>query len=397
MNECWDFCILNLYSRSNGPTILKTVPEKIHFQKQKQLFVSCCFPETHSDNSIYSFSILKYLVFVYSFGYNGEVYSIAIASRHCFANIFLNFLQTTSDSFKKETPEERFNIISDLLSTWVYNQNSKEIKIFYPKKSFTQSIDYDQSYYMSFDPSQLIGHEPTLSEIWTAIIKGHCVLLVGTTPEQVSASVFSILSLFAPLRYTDHLLIYTGIGDPRFLEVINGSTKWKIVGTTNVLACERCTQFDVVVKLPTKKLSAKPEIRSAIQKKTNKLMKKCEFQMNKNLEIDPYFDLLELPLSEKQIKDIASTTDFTPEDIQQFLNSVTFVEWRKATVFRSQFRELFLSFIPECILPNRTEEQLQKMLFHLGYMPEKFVGDDHMLAVIHEHVKLIKKKLASMQ
>ena len=170
------------------------------------------------------------------------------------------------------------------------------------------------------------------------MLTGKGVLFVGNNAEQVSKAVFSAFSLFAPLRFSDSLLIYTGLGDQRFADVICNSTKWKVVGTTNILAAERCKQFEVVVKLPNKPLSKNPDLRQAIQKKTNRLMKKCELQMNKSLEIDSYFDLLDRKLQEKQMQSIIQGTDFTIDDIKRVMETSTFSDWRKSVLFRSQFR-----------------------------------------------------------
>ena len=395
MNDVIDFCILNYYSRQKGPSVIKKIPENIDFQKQKNTFLTCCFPETHSDNSIYAFSISKYLVFVYSFSFNAEIYSIAFGSRQCFASLFLDFLKDVSKTFKKEqAPEERFTFICDLLSKWKYQYSKKDIKVYFSKEHFHKDVDFEMTFYMRFNPAELIGNEQVLNDIWKTIIKGGCVLLVGYDAEQVSSAVFSILSLFAPIHYADSILLYTGLGDQRFMDIINGSKKWKIVGTTNQIAAERCTQFDMIVKLPKKKISSKEDIRGAIQKKNNRLMKRCEFQLNKSLEIDPYFDILNLPLSDKQINDIVNGTEFSADDLKTFMKSASFTEWRKSIIFRSQFRECFLSYIPESII-NRPEDQLKKMLEQLDKISTKFVGDDHVLAVIQQHIKFIKKKLSN--
>ena len=123
------------------------------------------------------------------------------------------------------------------------------------------------------------------------------------------------------------------------------------------------------------------------------LKKRVEMQLNKNVENDPYSDLLEIPLTYPQILEIVSETKLTPQDFQLFQKSLTFTEWRKSITIRAQFRDSMLSIPPETIIENRPDDELVKIQKILTDLPNKMPGDDHIKAVINQHLKLIRKRL----
>ena len=394
MSTFWDACVLLKNTRENGPIILKQIPEKTDAIKQKNSFIYCSFPETQETDSIFAFSINKHLCFSWSLLYEDELYAIVIVSHHCFPYLFLEFLKNCKKAFTQDPPEEILDAITVFLSQWKYHPESAQLSVVYPTINFTTTIDATHTFFMQFDPSVLIGNTiEILDEVWQSMITGKGVLFIGENAEQVSKAIFSALSLVAPLRYADHFLVYTKLGDQRFADIIGGSKKWKIVGTTNQLASERCKQFHTVIKLTNKNVAPQPELRQEIQKRMHKLKKRVEIQFNKNVEEDPYSDLLEIPLTYPQILEIVSKTKLAASDFQLFQKSQTFSEWRKSITIRAQFRDSLLSISPESVIENRPDDELVKIQKILQNLPNKMPGDDHIKAVINQHLRLIRKRL----
>ena len=118
-----------------------------------------------------------------------------------------------------------------------------------------------------------------------------------------------------------------------------------------------------------------------------------EIQFNKNVEEDPYSDLLEIPLTYPQILEIVSKTKLAASDFQLFQKSQTFSEWRKSITIRAQFRDSLLSISPESVIENRPDDELVKIQKILQNLPNKMPGDDHIKAVINQHLRLIRKRL----
>lgn len=394
MSTFWDGCVLIKYSHNAGPTIIKQYPEKLEISKQRKSFLACAFPETQEKDSVFTFSINKHLCFSMLLTRDNELYAIVILSHHCFPHLFVEFLKSCKKTFTIDQPEEILDAITVFLSQWKYDSATTQISVVYPTINFSTLLDATHTFFMQYDPSVLISTDiKVLYDIWKAIIIGSGILFIGETAEQVSSAIFSALSLITPLRYADHLLIYTRFGDQRFAEIIEGSKKWKIVGTTNALAAERCKQFHTVIHLESKNVPTQPELRQEIQRQTNKIIKRVESQLNKAVETDPYYDLLETPLPYPQITEVVSKTKLDEDDFKSFQKTQTFKSWRKGIALRIQFRESMLSFSPEQVVENRPDDELDKISTILKGIPQKMPGDNHMKAVINQHLKLIKKRL----
>ena len=207
--------------------------------KQKKSFINCSFPETQENDSIFAFSINKHLCFSWTLMYKDELYAIVIVSHHCFPYLFMEFLKNCRKTFTMDSPEDVLDAISVFLSQWKYHPESAQISVVFPTKNFSTTIDAIHTFFMQFDPSVLIGNTlEILDEVWESMITGKGVLFIGENAEQVSKAVFSALSLITPLRYSDHFLIYTRLGDQRFADVIMGTEgKLSIIKRSSMAEC----------------------------------------------------------------------------------------------------------------------------------------------------------------
>ena len=367
MNQFFDSCCLIEYSRSNGSKIIKTLPKNLDLKEDLPILLSCCFPEKLIQSSIHSFSLTYHICFSWSFLFNDTYYSIVILSKHCFAYLFCQFLKNVEKNYLKLDPLISFLKIFELLNSWKISKLN-ELLLNYPDHQFTTPLDSSHSFYFQFEPTIFLNKNAPFDEIWNCLLTNKGILIVGESAEIVSKTIFSLLSIIAPLKYSEPILVYTRLGDPRFAEIINGNLKWKIVGTTNKLVIERCKQFKLILNIETKSSYPLPEIRINLQKRTSKILKNFEIFMNRNLEIDPYSELIGNNLNEKQLLEIypqsnskkLSPKRLTIDELKKFQNSLSFLDWKKHNLSRRQFRETFLSFNPNDILLNRSFNDLKK-------------------------------------
>ncbi|EAX92338.1 hypothetical protein TVAG_444740 [Trichomonas vaginalis G3] len=388
---------LQKFTRPEGPCLLVNLPESFTlFTKKKQL-LSITFPEINTNNTIYSFSIKVLFGFCWVFTYENELYSICIGTRYPYAVIFFDFLKDAIKLLKKEIPEARVNKMYEVLKKWRSDPNSPNVIAPFLSAERIYPLDVNLTHFMAYDPSVFVNDEAKIDDLWNSLVTGKGILLIGNTPEQASQAAYSVLSLIAPYKYIEMINIYTGLGDPRFLDIINGSTKWKIVATTNALAADRCQQFKTIIKLPARNYNPSPELRAILQKKTAKLFYRIELQFNKRIEVDPYSDILEYPLSAQQINEIIQHLKMTTENFDLLQKMNFFQEWKKSIIFRSKFRESFLSFIPKQVIATKNEAELKKISKILEFLSSKYKNDIHMSAVISEHIKLVNNRLQPSQ
>jgi hypothetical protein len=253
-------------------------------------------------------------------------------------------------------------------------------------------LDVGQSTFQDFSLKTWLGARTDLARIWRALVRNTGILIVGNSPETVSNAVFAVISIIGPLIYREPFLVYTRLGDPRFSEVVDGSTHWKIVGTTNFLALQRCKQFSVVIKLPDiAKLVNDETERGLFVRKTSKLLESCQRAINRRIKRDPYVELLGEPMvgqeSEKSdLKDENAVTRVL------FYSTLTFAGWRRGLVLRDEYRSGFLSISPEKIVVGRSYETLVRMEACLCELDKMFVNDEHLLAVLRRHLHLVRKE-----
>jgi hypothetical protein len=232
--------------------------------------------------------------------------------------------------------------------------------------------------------------------LWRALLTNSGVLILGPNPEIVSNAVYSVVSLVAPLQYREPVLVFTRLGDPRFADVINGSRFGKIVGTTNILAFERCKQFKVVLKVEVPIRDHETEIRNVLSQKTKRLLTKFEGELDELLETDPYSDFIGTEFTLEDCRVIGSTDpkskQLSPAEVFEFQQTMTFAFWRQSIALRGNLRDSFLSMSPEDAVAGRPPDELDKMEVALQKIQEKFPGDGHWMAVVDRHRHFIRRE-----
>lgn len=360
---CDASCLVK-FTRKQGAHIVKYVPYNYDFNGQERFITSCAFPELYDQaDSIFAFSIARANCFTWSFIYNLEQYSVVLITHHLLGDTFIRFLQDSRKKLANKAPIEILNQIWLYVTSWTCNSKSAILTVITPefdltekkfsqKSSFFSSIEKQKGIfevkldnsvivYSDFDPFVWIGSNDNFDylKIWHALMTGKCILIIHDDPSSVSNAVFSVISLVDPFMYCEEYLSFTRIGDPRFAEIINGSTRWKIVGTTNLLAAERCKQFSIVINLSKKTTiqqaqsglrtfsvfslplkivgmrqtaslkyffnnsfsASSNEKRKLIKRLTIRLMQKLEDALNEILTINPYSDFLQIPITKDDV------------------------------------------------------------------------------------------------
>jgi hypothetical protein len=324
---------------------------------------------------------------------------VTITSHHYFARVFLDFLNDSRTVLKSATPEDRLNQIWQCLTAWQLEDDIVTVKT--PARTFSVVSDTTYLTFSHFDPGFWLGANQDFDEIWRSLMTNAGVLLVGPTPEHVSNAVFSLFSLVSPLQYRDPALVYTRLGDPRFADVINGATVWKIVGTTNILALETCRQFRTVVKLPLLVNRSASDVRKTPTERTRRLLGRFESALNSLLDQDPYSDFLGTKLTHDELSGIGSrkskTKQLSDREAGKFQNSLTFAGWQSAIAFRDDLRDALLSSAPQDVVADRSPEALAVIEQTIPMLLHKFGGDRHVCAVLNRQMHWLKRERRAMQ
>ena len=394
----FDVICLVKYTRDKGPIIIEKNPSTFELNQQEVIITSCSFPENSKQpTAIFTFSNDFSLCYSYSFIYENENYSVTICSHFLISDCYLKLLETVKEKMENQTPLEKFHEVSDLLLKWKVKQN--KFFAYYAGSEEIGQVNFNaKANFDSFHPNEWIDKKTDMLNLWKNLICGKNILVFGESPSIVSNCVLSILSLLAPMKYTDKFLPFTRFGDPRFAELINGSKKWKVVGTTNDLVLSRCEQFNLIIKLNGNKKpygsskSKEDEIRKKESSLLGKLVKLIDYKIRK----DPYFDLLMKPISKDDIIKCGikcKGTELSFDDIYNFIQLDSFTNWRKNIVFRSSLRESFLSISPETVINETDPKILKTMLTHLNNLKNTYKDDVHYFAVLSKHAKIIMNKL----
>lgn len=538
MSHFFDAACLVQFDYKEGAHIIKYYPSDFDFSGQESILSICSFPEVRQTSptktndkasiEIFASSIATQNSFVLSFlYYNNQTHkrepnSLVIITHKTIASevfriildariLLLRLLKEEKQIFKqsydisphpqKSVPEILLDEVWKGIRSSTFDYETGTFFVTTPIRRYPKLLTQKHVTYAQFDPLFWLGQETNIFTIWRALLTNREILIVGESATHVSCAIFSILSLIAPLKYSELYIPYTRLGDPRVKEITNEkSKKWKLVGTTNQFIAEQTTQFSVIGYLPPllerklreidpdeieKKLYSdfgqNPSISSStnqsfssstdvstsqisllarnmqsfekgssdidnpklipflniytnakglstLRKATKQILKHIEFKLNEKLNTDPYFDLLDKQLEEtdfyglfiaskpkgnqeKNSKSSQPYTEqllnqmnkkknnpriryFTTRDAMKFQSTATFRNWRAKILYRTAFRESFLSQNPEDILPKLTQEELIKIRDLLANeISEKFASDMHMRAVIKKYLHAIKKFL----
>ena len=388
-----DFACLVKFDRTDGAHIVRSMPEDYPPIERSDSLSWCCFPEASAQTeSVHTSNIGNQMCFHWCFVYNDERYAVTVVSHHFFAAPFVKLLQDARRALKDASPDDRIDTIWNCISKWT--REGEYVQLHTPLGRYVLDNIGEFVTFSQFDPTFFFGNRVDFSKVWDALMTRAGVLVVGDSPALVSHGVMSLLSLVAPLRFCDPVLSYTRLGDPRFSDVINGSTEWSVVGTTNILALERCNQFEVVLRIPQERGEKTEAPRSTLKTRTKRVLALLRSAMNSQLDRDPYWDLLGREIQSDRLH---FESPLERKKLDLFLKTAMFRDWQIFIAAREEFRDAFLSALPEQVVSGRSLDTLQKMEAALDIVESKYKTDGHMMAVIacHRHfIRREKRKLS---
>jgi hypothetical protein len=200
---CCSAALLVRFNRSRGYHVVKPFPADYSLGAREPFVTTVSFPESpqHAD-SIFASSFCNKYCHHWSFVHEGEPHAVAPRTRRT--------------------------------CSWRSRRDSNALAVATLSGTFRVPAALSCG---AFAPCGCFGADVDLAHVWKAILTNRGVLIVGPSPKAVSRAVFALMALVAPFQCRDPVLVFT-----RFADVIDGSTVWKVVATTNVLAVERCPQ-----------------------------------------------------------------------------------------------------------------------------------------------------------
>ena len=371
-------------------------PEKYDISEDLDIIKVNSFPSNAQIGSsgVHVFNSLNYTCHSYVFTYKNVFYSIVIISSSFHPCLFTDFLHSVQKSFEgdeKSDADLRFQLVKSLITSWEYDGSDKLIANF-PFETFTIDLGKTQNWTQSFDISPLSS---AIEHIWKALLSNSGILIIGATAEIASSAALAALSIIEPLKYFDPYLLYTRSGDPRFKAILEGSTEYKLVATTEAFIPKK-NQFAMILNIPNGTFTPCPELQDQYQHRTARFFSVVIGAMNQALLVDPYFDILD-----KKIDNIQIYTSNAPLFNKAFFDKVesteTFKRWRNRRKIRDETRAAFLSVPPEDALKKLPDDKLDIAKDELIRIFNTAHGDMHLQTVIKLHLKAINKRLKLLQ
>lgn len=376
------------------PTVIEQFPPQLDMSADIAIMKACAFQSTcRGYNGVHVFNTENFYGHAWTFNFENRFYSIIIATISFRPALYTKFLQAVKQSFENDTstdPEARMGLVKSLIESWNYDSTDKLV-VNFPYQTFTVDLAHTSNWTEEYDISPLSS---LIEHLWKALISNSGVLIVGANAEICSNALLAALSIIEPLRYMDKMLIYTNRNDPRFKEILDGSSEYKLVATTEQFFPQK-TQFHVVVRIPSGAFTPTPELQTQYQERTVRFFAIAMGAMNQSLLVNPYFDLLERP-----IDNIQRYTQNSPLFDRRFFEKVekteTFRRWRSRKRMRDQLRGAFLSVPPKDAVAFVKDEELLKAKEELERIYNSSEGDEHFRIILGMNRKLVDKRIRSL-
>ncbi|OHT12625.1 hypothetical protein TRFO_03663 [Tritrichomonas foetus] len=397
-----DACCLVEMNQGGSRYPIHFEPPDYYFSDQLQYIVINAFPKAKKiANDIYAFSIDTHMCYAYNFTYNNTPYSIILLSLIPCPYIFISFLRDIKKSIDSEDveidPECRLTLIWSTIKSWRF-VNQFEATITFSNRPFTATFDLQLQNYGHFSPFKYFDFDTEYLFIWRAILTGRRVIIISNnrcTPTDMHEAAFGLASLSGPFPYRENILIIPNPADPR-LRDRNILRKSKIICVPKFPKALQQNDYSAILTIyknnrPSYLISEQIDIRN------RRVYRIVTYLLKRNLIVDPYSDLIESDFIDDDLNEIITentmnlTLNF--EQFRDLQNSTSFKIWRRATTIRDDFRDIFLSTLPEVALSGKNEETLKKCLEFIHTIMEIFRDDEHVMYVARRHEKLINKVL----
>ena len=390
-------------------SLVRYEPKDYNISNELQYLIINSFPDKISDSSsIFSFTTMTHICYAYNFIYHSEPFSIVIVTPLACPHLFLSFLRDIRNSiesnenmpganhFPEIDPDVRLTLIWSTLQSWHFT-SLHSAAITFSGKPFNVIFNLKLQNYGHFSPFNFFRPDTDFVYISRSLLMGHRILILknNSTPEDMTTATYGIASLTGAFPYREKMFLCQNDSDPRF-----GDRKtlddYKLFCLPSMPPSFTSDDFDAVLEIEKNDVDFSP-IQAQITTRTNKLYSIISFLLKRNLSIDPYSDFLERDYDdsdlEKLITEKTMQLALNIEQLREFRNSRTFTFWRRATVIREDFRDIFLSTPPETALSDKNDAELKQCLIFLDTLKREYSEDVHMLSVVKRHKKLINQIL----
>ncbi|OHS97000.1 hypothetical protein TRFO_36860 [Tritrichomonas foetus] len=399
-----DFCValILLEHKPKSVTFLKTVsPEDFNFDNDLRIIIDNGFRLNDNKTSIkYAFTTKNHWAFTWNFkGDKENYYSIIILTIYNLPSLYFSFfeeIQTETSSNLIDFDSLVFvDFIYSLLLSWkLINHNT--ILVNFPTSTKYVKLDIATVCFTHINAFQYFQHDE-ITQIWRTLLTGSGLLIICDDPEILSSAVFAACSLIYPVEFRDRILITMNEEDERLLNL----QFYSIVATTSNVEVNKIRNFGCITNVIQKNEFVESGVlKEKVLQKTLKVLEILVFLMDRILLINPYNDVLEGPYVTDDFEDIFKMKDdkrkyktLPPDAFRQIEKTKTMIFYRRKIVFRSTFRNSFLSINPETALCGMSHQHLLLIYQKLDLLGKKFSSDKHFMSVINIHRKVIKKYL----
>lgn len=395
-----DSCLLIKITQGGGKYLEHYEPQTCDICDQIQYILVNAFPNKKDSSPIYAFTTQSRICYAYNFVYKTIPYSIILISQINCPLIYLKFLQDMKRSIEINTtetndidPEARMTLIWSTIKSWHFIDKNEAVVTFSSSPFHAiLSLSYNQ-----FSPFNYFNTDIDYLYIWRSLLTGRRILIIsnGTTPKQMTFAAFGLASLTSFFPYREKILLCQNSQDPR-LSDREALLDYKIICSPEFPNCCTSDDFDAVLPIQINKVQS-DIFKQLIQARNQRLYDIVSFFLSRNLITDPYSDFLEKDFAEdysEMISPQMMQTIMDEKQFQDFTHTITFRTWRKNNIFNDEFRDTFLSILPEIALVNKSEEELKKCSSFLDTIKQQYPFDIHIISVIKRHKKLIKRLLS---
>ena len=388
--------------QSSMKSAVKIVPDGYDLGVAYQSVIANAFPYDRCTTTlVYAFTIEKHICYSWTFRFGEDMYSIVLVGRIRTPDLYLNFLRDMANSVAEQKrviePEVLLTLVASLISSWHFMESGNEVLVQYSKKPFVVELGPERLWLRRFKPYQCFPILFDFVAVWKALMTGERILIVGRSdrPEMLTTAFFGVLAMCRAIPYHERVALIPNHADPRNIEEL-ASCKVIAASAEYVKNCD-LGQFSVIAKLGDNMEPENDLADEDIEKRNNKLESIICFLLKINLGMDPYSDILKKPFItddlRKQMSDKTMQYVLDVDQLFQFQEMYSTQEWRKSMLWKSDFRDKFLSMQPDEALDNKTVDELRICQNALKDMEVKFAGDRLMDINIRKHRKYLEKKL----
>jgi len=388
--------IVVLERSSNGfVRIVLSDPSDFCLVAQLEVVSLCSFPffssESKSDK-IFTFTTDSYYCYGYNVLISGSFYSIVLFANYLMPNLYKMLLKNIDMFFVKQCIgfdiKYLVSIIKTLVIQWTVDPNNDMCAYMFDstyKVKAPKCLLFDE-----YDPLSYFSCTTEFINVWKCLMTKKTVLVMCDSPEILEDSIYSLLSLVTPFVFKDPILLTYNKYDPRLYD---NSKSYSIIGV--VSSTDISIPHSVHIVLHASKTSIKLSSQELIitKKKASLLYEIICHISDRNLETDPYHELLGFPIIGEDINDIMSSEmkrkTLNYQELKTFESTKTFQGWSISRRFRSIVRDAFLSSSAKELMVKKTTDELKAILKYIPFIIKAYPNDNHLKSVFKNHRRII--------